>query len=187
MATPRSGLSLPCARHPLRHGRIAFAPGAVCLAPSLPARLKLATIPDCNVDFVGEKDKAAGVLKPAHGARHRGCEAAAVGMNLCRRRPGQISIATPVIRLCGPRRGSPTRRKRGVAGRQQGALTLGGIMSSSTELHSDRKASASADAFATDEHQQRQSSLKRFWQTASQYWSRGSPAWMLSGTLMLII
>ena len=60
-------------------------------------------------------------------------------------------------------------------------------MSSPTQSNSERKASSAADAFATDERQQRQSSLRRFWQTASQYWSRGSSAWVLSGTLMLVI
>ena len=59
-------------------------------------------------------------------------------------------------------------------------------MSSPTDVNSERTASP-ADAFATDERQQRQSSLRRFWQTAAQYWSGGSSAWVLSGMLMLII
>src|SRR5262249_24841262 len=60
-------------------------------------------------------------------------------------------------------------------------------MNSPTGVNSERKASSAADAFATDEPERRQSSLRRFWQTASQYWSGGTSAWVLSGMLMLII
>jgi hypothetical protein len=104
MTIPCSGPSLPCvARHRLAHGKIAFVPGVPKSTPSLPGRLKVAILLDRNMDFVGEKEDAADGLERAHAAKHRAGEDAEVGMNLPRRRPGQISVATRVFRLCDPR------------------------------------------------------------------------------------
>ena len=98
MANPRFGLSLPCAtRYRLGHGKIAFVPGAFCLPPGLPGRLKVATIGDRNVDSVGEKDTAAGLLQPAQGI----VRLQTLAVTLCHRQPGRISIATrgvPTVR-----------------------------------------------------------------------------------------
>ena len=120
MMIPHSGPSLPCAaRHHLVHGKIAFVPGIPNSAPSLPGRLKLAILLDCNMDFVGEKDDAADGLEPVHAAKHRAGEDAGVGMNLPRRRSGQISIATRVSRLCDPRTAITANNK---AGLQAGSM-----------------------------------------------------------------